>query len=189
MTAIEEKVFSEYEVREMKVIIGENVGTIKCIGTLEEESTVMTITKKCRGIVAKTRTRGTGSGTLNLTAHIPYALYHEMMGMKDDNLIAGVHAYGKDSLHPVCTITADVYDEDDVEKFKAWPCCTMNTGPARSVENGAEEVAEVECEIAFSPDEYGYGMYEALATDLTDDTAKSSWMDAFTPDLVRVEEV
>ena len=53
-------------------------------------------------------------------------------------------AYGKNSLHPTFTITADVYDEDDVRKLKAYPMCTMSTGPARKVENGADEVAEVE---------------------------------------------
>ena len=63
----------------------------------------------------------------------------------------------------------------------------MSTGPARTVENGAEEVAEVEMEIAFSPDDYGDGIYEALAEEL-DPTLKSQWMEGFTPALVRDEE-
>jgi hypothetical protein len=36
------------------------------------------------------------------------------------------------------------------------------------------------------PDEYGNGMYEALASELTDETAKTTWMNAFTPELVRI---
>ncbi len=189
MTAISTTVFSEYEVRHMNVIMPDtSVGSIKCIGQVEEEAEVRVVTKKCRGVVAKSRTRGTGSGTLKLTGHIPHELYIKLHNMDSEaNLKEGVSAYGKNSIHPVVCITADVFDEDDVEKFKAYPVCTVSTGPARTVENGAEEVAEVEMEIAFSPDDYGDGIYEALADEL-DPTLKSQWMEGFTPALVRDEE-
>lgn len=190
MTAIDETVFSEYDVRQMNAIFDDgDVGTIKCVGSLEEESTVLTVTKNCRGVVSKTRTKGTGSGTLTVTAHIPIAIYRKMLAMSDEKLKSGVYAYGRNSLHPKFVLTADVFDEDDNEKFKAWPVCTMNTGPARTVENGAEEVAEVECEIAFNPDDYGYGSYEATVADLSDNDAKTKWMTEFDPELVRVDEV
>lgn len=181
MSAIADTVFSEYEVRQMNVIFADKqIGTIKCIGSLEEEAEVKTVVKKCRGTVAKTRTRGTGSGTLKVTMHIPFALYNKMLNMDQSGLAKGVMAYGKNSLHPTFTITADVYDEDDVRKLKAYPMCTMSTGPARKVENGADEVAEVEAEIAFNPDEHGNGIYEALATELEPALAQK-WMDQFTP--------
>ena len=190
MTAIDDTVFSEYEVREMNAIFDDGeVGTIKCVGSLEEESTVRTVTKNCRGVPVKTRTRGTGSGTLTLTMHVPYELYAKMMGMNSDKLIEGVYGYGRDTVHPVFTLTADVFDEDDNEKYKAWPNCTMSSGPARSVENGSEEVAEVEAEISFNPDDNGFGLYEARVEDLKDTEAKTNWMNAFTPDLVKLEEV
>ena len=37
------------------------------------------------------------------------------------------------------------------------------------------------------PDEFGNGLYEALVSELTDETAKTTWMTAFTPELVQVE--
>lgn len=189
MTAIEQTVFSEYEARKVNVIIGQEVGTIKCLGKIEEEATVRTVTKNCRGVVAKTITRGTGSGVITISAHIPIALYRKMLSMADESLVTGVYTYGRNSLHPNFTLTADVFDEDDNEKLKAWPVCNMNTGGQSVIENGAEEVAEVEIEVAYSPDDYGNGFYEALVADLSDDTIKTDWMEKFTPELVHIEEV
>lgn len=185
MVAIAETVFSEYEVRSMNMLFGSDTGTIHCIGSVEEESEVIKITKKCRGVVAKSRTRGTGNGTLKVTMHIPWALYVKVSGMESDDLIEGVYAYGQSSIHPEFCLTADVYDEDDIEKFKAWPRCVLSTGPARKVENGSEEVAEIEAEISFMPDSYGIGVYEALASDIAADV-KGKWLNAFEPSLVHV---
>ena len=187
---LEKTVFSEYEVKQLNCIFGtgENavVGTIDCLGNLEEESEVRSMIKRCRGVTNKKRTWGTGSGTLKATMHVPWALYVKMMGMEDESLASGVYGYGRYSKHPEFTLTADVFDEDDVEKLKAWPKCTASTGPARKVENGAEEVAEIEAEIGFAPDEYGVGVYEALAADITDKAIVDAWLEAFTPELVRV---
>lgn len=185
MAAIADTVFSEYEVRVMKMILGAEIGTVNCVGSVEEESEVIKITKKCRGVVAKACTRGTGNGTLKVTMHIPWALYVKISGMESDELIEGVYGYGRSSLHPEFVLTADVYDEDDVEKLKAWPRCVLSTGPARKVENGAEEVAEIEAEIAFMPDTYGFGVYEALAADITQEV-KGKWLEAFDPSIVHV---
>ena len=181
-------VFSEYEVRLANVKIGENVWPIKCIGTWEEAMEARKVTKKCRGVVAKQRTKGTGAGTCKVTAHIPLELYHALHGMDLDELADGVYAYGTSSLHPVACITLDVYDEDDVEMFKAYPVCTVTTGPSRKVENGAEEVAEVELEVGVSPDDNGQGVYEALADGLAE-SIKTAWMESFTPELVQAATV
>ena len=187
MAVITETVFSEYDVEYMNFIFGTGEGKevwpVKLIGKLEEESEVRKMIKKARGVPFKNRTWGTGTGTLKLTAHMPHALYVKLHGMDGGKLADGVNAYGRDSRHPEALVTADVLDEDDIEKFKAWPRCVVSTGPARSVENGAEEVAETELEIAFSPDETGMGMYEALAAGLAK-TIQDGWMDSFTPALV-----
>ena len=79
----------------------------------------------------------------------------------------------------------DIEDEDGAERLKAYPNCVMNTGVTRKIENGAEEVAELELEISAMPDEYGNGMYEALVDELTDATVKDNWLTAFTPTLVQ----
>ena len=106
--------------------------------------------------------------------------------MDRDNLIEGVEAYGKNSIHKEFSLTLHVTDEDGVEKLKAYPKCVVaNAGPARKIENGAEEVAEFEVEISVTPDAYGEGLYEALVDELDDDTVADTWMTAFTPDLVR----
>lgn len=187
MAAINETIFSEYDVKVLNFIFGtgeaKEVWPVKVIGKLEEESETRKMIKKGRGVQIKNRTWGTGAGTLKLTAHIPYALYVKLHGMDDDKLAEGVHAYGRNSKHPETVVTGDVFDEDDVEKFKAWPSCVVSTGPARSVENGAEEVAETDLEIGFSPDETGRGVYEALADEVTE-AIKTGWMDSFTPALV-----
>ena len=71
------------------------------------------------------------------------------------------------------------------EKLKAYPVCTMDGGVARKVENGSEEVAEVELSISVMPDEYGQGMYEALKEDLSVGTTANDWMTKFTPAMVQ----
>lgn len=180
-------VFSEFELRKMGIKVGseEQYKSADCVGSCEEEMEARVVTKKCRGVVVKTRVWGTGNGTLNISAHMPLDVYHSMFGMMAEELLDGVYAYGQKSVHPTFSITQEVYDEDGVKKFKAYPNCIMQSGVARSIENGSEEVAEVEMEISVMPDENGYGLYEALESELTDETAKTTWMTAFTPELVR----
>lgn len=161
--------------------------TVECIGSLEEEMTVKTVTKKCRGVVRKKRSKGTGEGTLKLSAHIPYDIYAKAFGMNLDSLKEGVKAYGRNSIHKVFSIVGHVVDEDNNEKLKAYPNCTITTGVVRKIENGAEEVAELEMEIGVMPDEFGNGMYEAVAEEITDESVKNTWMTAFTPEMAQVE--
>lgn len=178
-----ETVFSEFECDQMNFKPGDTLYKIKCIGSVELGCEVRSVKKKCRGVVSKSRTYGTGFGTLKFTAHMPYACYNELHAMNSSKLAAGVHGYGRESLHPMFPTTAHITDEDGNEKYKAWPLCTVSTGPAQKIENGAEEVAEVELEISFMPDENGFGMYESLDSELSEQI-KAKWMDEFTPELV-----
>lgn len=182
-------VFSEYELREMgfKFKKEEEYQSANCVGSCEEALESKIITKKCRGVVAKTTVKGTGNGTLNVSMHMPYAIYEKAYGMQLETLIDGVKAYGQNSRHEGFSIVQHVFDEDGNEKFKAYPNCIIQTGVSRKIENGAEEVAEIELEIAVMPDEHGNGMYEALASELTDEEVKTSWMTAFEPSLVQVK--
>ena len=180
-------VFSEYELRKMgiKFKSSEAYVSADCVGSCEEELESKVITKKCRGVVVKTTVKGTGSGTLTISMHMPYEIYEQAYGMKLDSLIEGVRAYGQNSRHEAMSIVQDVFDEDGNEKFKAYPNCIIQTGVSRKIENGAEEVAEVELELSVMPDEHGNGMYEALASELQDETVKNTWMTAFEPSLVQ----
>ena len=180
-------VFSEYEVREIGFGFGGDEGTVRvpCIGSMEEEMEVKVVKKYCRGIAKKVRARGTGNGTIKITAHVPVSVFDKMYAMNVAGLKEGVKAYGSNSLHPEFTMTVNVFDEDDVEKLKAYPACMVQSNMSRKVENGAEEVAQLELEVTVMPDDDGNGLYEVIVGDLTDETVKESWMDSFTPDLVK----
>lgn len=179
------QIFSEYEVRQMNFALGERLWPVECIGSAEESNEVRKVVKKCRGVVSKTRTIGTGNGTVKVTAHMPYELYAIMHAMnEDDTLIDGVYGYGTYSHHPEMLMTEEILDEDGLEKFRAYPRCIATTGPARKTTNGEEEVAEVDLEISFMPDATGMGFYEALKDDIDKDVAEK-WMSEFTPALVR----
>ena len=183
---MENGVFSDYEVRKLvfKFAEGEAI-EVPCVGSIEEELEVLTITKNCRGVPKKVRSRGKGTGTLKVSAHVPHELLTKLYAMGLDGLKDGVRAYGQSSLHPEFVLTADVFDEDDAEKLKAWPRCLVQSNLSRKTENGAEEVAEMELEMSIMPDDDGNGMYEALVSELTDSSAKTTWLTAFTPALVK----
>lgn len=188
-------VFSEYEVRKLGFIPLNTDGTFKasatatvieCIGHLNEEIEVRTITKSCRGVVKKRITKETGNGTIDMSLHILYELYNDIMGRKSDALKDGVYGSSADTRHAYYCVTAQVEDEDGNIKYKAYPKCQVTDNVTRNVENGGEEVAESDLAFAFMPDANGFGMYEALASSLeTADAAK--WMESFTPDLVKKE--
>lgn len=179
-------VFSDYELKQMgiKFKSGESYLAANCVGSMEEEMESKVVTKSCRGIVAKKTVRGTGTGALKISFHMPWDVYVKMYGMENADLIEGVVSYGQDSVHEGFAMVCDVFDEDGEEKFKAYPNCVSEKMHAKKIENGAEEVAEVEAEISIMPDEHGQGMYEALAADL-EETVASAWMTAFEPSLVR----
>lgn len=179
-------VFSEFEVKEqwIKVAGEENYATMSCVGSSEEELEVKVITKKCRGVKAKEKVKGTGSGTLTESLHVPRDVYNKMYDMTRANLKKGVYAYGQNSSHPEFSITQRVLDEDDEEKFKAYPRCILESGPKRSVENGQEEVPELELTITLLPDDNGECMYEALKSELDEEVA-GKWLEHFDTSLVQ----
>ena len=181
-------VFSDYEVRKIgfKFMGDDAFESVECIGSAEEEMESRTVVKKCRGVERKKRTRGTGKGTVKLSLHMPWELYAKAYGMNLDTLVDGVKAYGTNSRHGVFSMVEEVYDEDDNLKLKAYPNCVIESGKTTKSENGAEEIAEIELEISIMPDDYGNGVYEAIVSELEDDSIKEQWLTAFTPDLVNV---
>lgn len=184
-------VFSEYELRELAFKFNdEEEGTFThadCVGSWEEEAEVLQVTKNCRGKVAKKRTTGTGSGTITYTGHMPQAIFVKMFDMDKTGLVAGVAGYGRDSRHREMTVVCKVLDEDGNVKYKAYPKVVANTGVTRSIENGGEEVAEVEIELGWMPDDDGFGFYEAVEADLSTDAnqLKTKWMTAWEPKLMK----
>jgi len=116
---------------------------------------------------------------------MPWEIYTEAYGMELDTLVDGVKAYGQNSIHEVFSIVQHIFDEDGEEKFKAYPNCIIESGKISKIENGAEEVAEIELDVSVLPDDYGNGVYEALASELTDETIKTKWMTEFDPSMVQ----
>lgn len=57
-----------------------------------------------------------------------------------------------------CTVEA--VDEDENIKYKAYTKCVVKDGIARKIENGGEEVAEIEMTVAVMPDDEGNGLYD-----------------------------
>ena len=181
-----ESVFSEFEVKNTSIKFADDDAAIKvgCVGSLEETMNSKTITKKCEGVVVKSVSRGDGTGELAMSLHMKYDLFLKSYGMASDGLKDGVYAYWQNSIHKPFCLTCEVLDEDGVKKLKAYPNCVITTGVTRKIENGAEEVAEMELTVTVMPDEYGNGMYEAIESKLTDESIKTAWLNNFTPELV-----
>ena len=173
--------YSEYELKEQAIkVAGSNAYIpMNCVGTSEEELNVKIISKNCRGVKAKERVRGDGTGTLTQTLHVPVAVYNAIYDLNQSGLENGVRAYGRPNVHPEATLVQKVEDEDGVLKYKAYPRVILESGPKRPITNGADEVAELNLEWALLPDENGYCMYEMFAEDNTE--LANKWMTAFDP--------
>ena len=182
-----ESVFSEFEVKNTSIKFVDDATAIKvgCVGSLEETMNSKTITKKCEGIVVKSVSKGDGTGELALSLHMKYDLFLKSYGMASDGLADGVYSYGRNSVHKNFCLTCEVLDEDGNKKLKAYPNCVITTGISRKIENGAEEVAEMELTVSVMPDDNGIGMYEAVVTETLDETIVSSWLNNFTAELVK----
>lgn len=182
-------VFSEFEVKNTSIKFAGAEGSavvVGCVGSLGEAMNTKTITKRCEGIVKKQVVKGDGTGELTLSVHMKNDLFQQAYGMLSDGLKDGVYAYGRDSVHKTFCLTAEVFDEDGNKKLKAYPNCVVSSGIARTIENGAEEVAEIELTITVMPDDLGNGMYECIVEESTDTTLTSTWLTAFNAELVKV---
>ena len=191
MAGIRETDFTEVEIKKRGIRIGAatKADVLDCVGKLEEEMNCKTMTKKCGSRILKTRTKGTGDGTAKVSAYVPQDMLADLHGMNRTELKDGVIAYGMNSLHAVACITAEVLDEDNNPKHKAYPNCTIQTALSRSVDNDSEDISMLELEFAIMPDEYGEGLYEAVEDDLKDETVKQKWMEEFSRELVEADTV
>lgn len=156
-----------------------------CIGKYESTMNTKTVVKKCEGVERKSRTCGDGTGTAKITLHMNMEVYRKIYGVKSDDYIKGVYSYGDDSVHKPFCLTAEVYDEDGNEMLLAVPNTIITTGKTMNIENGTEEVSEIEVELKIMPDEDNQGEYTAFVSELENDSVKTSWLTNFTSDLVK----
>lgn len=183
------EVYSPYECDQLaiKVAGDEEYTRDDCIGKLSVERETKTVTKSCRGVVKKRKTKPTGNGTITLSLHIKLSLYRAINNMVNEGLQPGVYAFDNTAAMPEFSIAARVKDEDDNVMFKGFPRCKIEEINSLNVENGAEEVAEVEMTVSYMPDDYNKGEYEALETELTGTVLNANnWMTDFSSELAQL---
>lgn len=182
------EVYSPYEVDQLaiKVAGDESFTRDDCVGKLTVERETKTVTKSCRGVVKKRKTKATGNGTVTLSMHVKLELYRKINGMTNSGLQPGVYAFDNTVAMPEVSILARVKDEDDNIMYKAFPRCKVEEINTMEIENGSEEVKEVEMKLSFMPDDYNKGEYEALAEELTGNVLNAdNWMTSFSSALAQ----
>ena len=183
-------VYSYYECDQLaiKVAGDESYTRDDCVGSLNVERETKTVTKKCRGVVKKRKTKPTGNGTITLKMHIKMALYRRIHAMTNEGLQPGVYAFDNTQSMPELALTARVKDEDDNNMFLGYPRCKVEEINALEIENGAEEVAELEMKLSYMPDDYNKGEYQALEVELTGDVlTPSNWMTTFSSETAQLD--
>ena len=181
--------YSWFECDQLAIKVGENDTYTRddCVGSLEVERETKTITKKCRGVTKKRKTKPTGNGTITLKLHIKLELYRKLNAMTNEGLQPGVWAFDNTTPMPEASITARVKDEDDNIAFLGFPRVKVEEINKLSIENGAEEVAEVEMKLAYMPDAYNKVEYQALEVELTGDRLNAdNWMTDFSSDTAQL---
>lgn len=183
------EVFSHFECDQLAIkVAGDSSYTRDdCVGSLEVERETKTVTKSCRGVIKKRKTKPTGNGTVTLKLHIKLALYRRLNAMTNNGLQPGVYAFDNTVSMPEASIVARVKDEDDNIMFLGYPRVKIEEINTLSIENGAEEVAEVEMKLSYMPDDYNKGEYQALATELTGSVlTENTWMTDFSSDAAQL---
>ena len=121
------EVYSYFECDQlaMKVAGDEAYTRDDCIGSLNVERETKTVTKSCRGVVKKRKTKPTGNGTIELKLHMKLALYRRINAMNIEGLQPGVYAFDNTQSMPELALTARVKDEDDNIMFLGYPRCKV----------------------------------------------------------------
>ena len=157
-----------------------------CVGSLGGETTLKEIIKKSEGVEVRKKTKPEKI-ELTVSAHIPVKVVRNLFGIDSKDLKPGVYSYSQDSSGKGFVYTADVIDEfEDVVKLIAFPKCVSTTGFKFSIENGADEVAEMEVQFTAYPDANRKLYYESFVSELEDPTVAENWHKLFTSDLVKV---
>lgn len=183
------EVYSYFECDQLAIKVdGDNAYTRDdCIGSLEVERETKTVTKRCRGVIKKRKTKPTGNGTITLKMHVKLALYRRLYAMTNEGLQPGVYAFDNTVAMPEASIAARVKDEDDNIMYLGFPRVKVEEINTLSIENGAEEVAEVEMKLSYMPDDFNKGEYQALADELTGEVLTGdTWMTSFSSEIARV---
>lgn len=182
--------FDEYKVTDASIQWRETDGTISegtklgCTGKLELETEMKTVVKNCEGdevrhVDIPTKITGTWTG------HLPVEQLRAVWGLRTEGLTKGVYAYGSKSRQGAGILTFSVLDLDEAMKMlRAFPNMQFSGGLKWSLENGGEEIAEIEQEFTALKDDNGELFYEAMESEL-ETSLKEQWLTKFSPELVK----
>ena len=181
--------YSPYEVDQLAIKVAGDTEYTRddCIGKMTVERETKTVTKKCRGVIKKRKTKATGNGTITLSLHCKLVLYRKLHAMTNEGLQPGVYAFDNTEAMPEFSLTARVKDEDDVIMYKGFPRCKIEEINAFEIENGGEEVAEIELKASFMPDDYNKGEYEGLEDEMTGQVLNAdNWLTDFSSEIAQL---
>lgn len=184
MMATEIKEFDAMRVRNVAFQYGDNkVDKFKCVGSIDGETEMRTIVKRCEGAIIKSRSTPI-SHSLTLAGYVPVNALRKTFGLSNDKLKSGVYSYGTDSKGANFCLTADVIDDfEDIVKLVAFPECVTSTGLTYSIDNDEDEVAYVELEFDVNPDSANQFYYEAFVAEVAEEI-KTQWHTNFKRELV-----
>ncbi|EOO36945.1 hypothetical protein IIU_01548 [Bacillus cereus VD133] len=147
-----------------------------CIGKLDAETEIKSIEKKCGGVTQKKKSKPT-QVTVKISGHMQLKVARDVFGITNKGLIDDVYSYGIDSVGKDFSFVAEEYDTfEENNRLIAFPNCSAATGFVKSVENGADELAEIELEITALPDAYGEFYYEGINLN---STVQNKWLTKF----------
>ena len=172
--------FDAVEIKNASLLFkGESVTSpFGCIGKLDAETEIKTISKICGGVTKKKKAKPTLL-TVKISGHMELKVARKIFGLKNEGLIDNVYSYGIESVGEDFSFVAEEYDTfEDNNRLIAFPNCSAATGFVKSIENGADELAEFEVEITALPDAYGEFYYEGI--NLTADV-QTKWLTKFDP--------
>lgn len=156
-----------------------------CTGKIEISSEYKTIVKNCEGVEAKSVKKITKL-TGNISVHMPLAMARLVFGLSNDGLKSGVYGLSDKSSVPNMCLTSKAVDLfTDEEKYICIPNLAITSGFAKTIDNTAEEIAEVTLEFNGYKDDNKEFYYEACASEVDEATIGNKWLEEFTPSLVK----
>lgn len=156
-----------------------------CTGSLNTETEIKVVTKTCEGNPVK-EWPVPQKMTATFVGHMPVPIVRKAFGLSNENLKPGVYSYGVDSRGGSGIFTWKTLNiEETLTKFLAFPNGSFVGGLKLTLENGLDEIAQVEMTLTFMKDDNRQFYYEALDEELEDDDVKDKWMTDFTPELVK----
>ncbi|SFH68611.1 hypothetical protein [Pisciglobus halotolerans] len=182
--------FDQYKVTNGHIRFDKNgtLGTAEelgCTGSLSVEPEIQEVVKMCEGVEAKRYSKPIRlNGTL--VGHIKVAVLRDIFGLTADDLKDGVYGYGSKSVGGSGALTFDVTDiTEETVKYIAFPNVSFTGGLNFSLENGGDEIAQIEIPFAAHLDKNKKFYYEGFADEITDEDVKSGWHENFDEELVK----